>query len=212
MWKLNGTTQTPCQRWQKSLLTETPTSSVNMDQRSVLEAPPAHTHWLSASAGRKGWSAKATRPVLKKKNKNSALHQPLRQTQQSTGLAASTRPPASPKTQNGPPFWAPFSVGMGPFGGLEGRNFDAGAKFRDPFLVWATFFFLEGETGSKKHQNVSMMHKYVFLRLILMIDGYRSSVLMRTSAHCKRTECNVKSVDCTMNCLKARYIQQPSLT
>ena len=39
-----GITQTPCQCWQRSLLTETPTSSVNMDKRIWVREKPVTVH------------------------------------------------------------------------------------------------------------------------------------------------------------------------
>ena len=54
--------------------------------------------------------------------------------QASTGLAARPGPPASPKNRNWPPFGPPFWSEWAPLGGLEVRNFDAGANFEP--LSW----------------------------------------------------------------------------
>ena len=39
------------------------------------------------------------------------------------------------------PLASPFRPGWAPLGGLGARNFDAGARFRAPLLVWASLFW-----------------------------------------------------------------------
>ena len=72
-----------------------------------------------------------------------------------TGLAASPGPLASPETRNGPPYGPPFWSEWAPLGGLGVRNFDTGATFRAPFLVWAPPFFGSKKTSKCEHAKKS---------------------------------------------------------
>ena len=74
---------------------------------------------------------------MAKDNSSGAEHDALAL---STGLAAGIGAPASPKTRNGSLFGPLFRSEWAPLGGLRVRNFDAGAKFRALFLVWAPHF------------------------------------------------------------------------
>ena len=56
-------------------------------------------------------------------DRDGAICSQLSALQRNTGCAASIGSPASPKTPNGPPFWAPFSLGMGTFQRSWGSNF-----------------------------------------------------------------------------------------
>ena len=53
---------------------------------------------------------------------------------QNTWCAACIGHPASPQTRNGPLFWAPFSVGMGPFGRSWGSKFRCKSQMSSPLL------------------------------------------------------------------------------
>ena len=74
-----------------------------------------------------------------------------------TGLAASTGPFSSPKKTEWPPFWGPFSVGMGTSGRSGGSKFRRGTLISIPFLGLGPPFS-EKKTLKCEHSKNLMKH------------------------------------------------------